>query len=91
MIDILFIFILWFVSPVVVNQSRQRWIIFKTFKKKISSTLSSKASESLINSTYYFFLTLFTYYFMHKMMSHNRFTYRIISCDLRLRICVWIV
>jgi hypothetical protein len=83
-----FIYVLWFVFPVVVNQSRQCWIIFKTFKKKILSSLSSKASESLINSVYYFFLSLFINYSMHKMMSHNRFTFSIISCDLRLRICV---
>jgi hypothetical protein len=47
-----------------------------------------QASESLNNSTYYSFFTLFTIYFMHKMISHNMFTIRIISCDLRLRICL---
>jgi hypothetical protein len=74
----------------VVIQMRCRWIIFKIYKNKTLSSLSSKASESLIYSTYYLFLTLFTYYFMHKMMSHSMFTYRIISCDLRSMICVWV-
>jgi hypothetical protein len=81
-----FIYVLWFVFLVVVHQSRQHWIIFKTFKKKISSSLSSKASESF--SSYYFFLTLFVNYVMHKMVSHSWFTFHIILCDLRLRICI---
>jgi hypothetical protein len=51
-----FIYVLWFVFLVVIIQTRRHWIIFKTFKSKI---LSSKANESLINSTYYFFLALF--------------------------------
>jgi hypothetical protein len=83
-----FIYVLWFVFPVVVNQSCRHWIIFKTVKSKTLSSLSSKVSESLINSTYYSFLVLFTNYFMHKMMSHSKFIFRIISCNLRLRICV---
>jgi hypothetical protein len=49
--------------------------IFMIFKNKILSSSSSKASESLINSSYYSFLALFTYYFLHKMMSHIRFTF----------------
>jgi hypothetical protein len=51
--------------PVIVNQSRQHWIIFKTCKNK---TLSSKESEPLINNTYYF-LALFTIYVMHEIMN----------------------
>jgi hypothetical protein len=47
-----FIYVLWFVFPVVIIQTRHHWIIFKTFKSKILSSLSSKASEPLINSTY---------------------------------------
>jgi hypothetical protein len=86
-----FIDVLWFVFPVVVNQSRRCWIIFNTFKKKISISLRSKASESLINSAYYFFLALFTIYVMHKMISPSRFTFHIISCNLRLRICFRVV
>jgi hypothetical protein len=54
-----FIYILWFVFPVVIIQTRHHSIIFKTFKSKILSSLSSKANKSLINSTYYFFLALF--------------------------------
>jgi hypothetical protein len=70
-----FIYVLWFMFLVVINQSCRRWIIFKTFKNKTLSSLRSKASESLINSTYYFFLALFSYYFMHKMMCHSMFTF----------------
>jgi hypothetical protein len=47
-----FIYVLWFMFLVVVNQMRRRWTIFKS---KISSSLSSKASESLNNSIYYSF------------------------------------
>jgi hypothetical protein len=50
-----FIYVLWFMFLVVVNQMRRRWTIFKIFKSKISSSLSSKASESLNNSIYYSF------------------------------------
>jgi hypothetical protein len=88
MFDVLFIYVLWFVFPVVVNQFCHHWIIFKTFKSKTLTSLSSKPSESLINRTYCSFLTLFIYYFMHKMMSPNMFTFHIISFNLRLRICV---
>jgi membrane associated rhomboid family serine protease len=69
-----FIYALWFVFLVVINQSRQQWTIFKAFKRKVLSSLISKANEPLINSSYYSFLTLFTYYFMHKMMSHIMFS-----------------
>jgi hypothetical protein len=67
------------------NQSHQYWKIFKIFKNKILSCSSSKAIESLINSTYYYFLALFTNYFMNKMISPSMFNCRIISCDLRLK------
>jgi hypothetical protein len=77
------------VSGLPLIQSRRHWITFKAFKRKTLSSLRSKASEPFINSAYYFFHAIFTNYFMNKMMSHNRFTCRIISCDLRLRICVW--
>ncbi len=60
--------------PIAVNQTRRRWIIFKTFKSKTLSNLSSKASESLINSTYYFFLSIFTIYAMHEIMNSRLFT-----------------
>jgi hypothetical protein len=86
-----FIYVPWFVFLVVVNQSCRCWIIFKTFKSKTLSSLSSKASESLFNSAYYFFLALFTIYLMHKMISPSRFTFHIISCNLRLRICVSVI
>jgi hypothetical protein len=56
-----FIYILWFVYLVVIIQTRRHWIIFKTFKSKILCSLSSKASERLINSTYSFFLSVFYY------------------------------
>jgi hypothetical protein len=56
-----FIYVLWFVFPFVINESHQHWIIFKTFKKKILSNLSSKESEPLFNSAYYPFLALLTY------------------------------
>jgi hypothetical protein len=47
--------------------------ILRTFKSKILSSSSSKASEALINSAYYFFLALFNIYFMYKLMSHSMF------------------
>jgi hypothetical protein len=53
---------------------RRRWIIFKTFKSKTLSNLSSKASEPLINSTYSFFLSIFTIYAMHEIMNSRLFT-----------------
>jgi hypothetical protein len=56
-----FIYVFWFVFSVVIIQARRHWIIFKTFKSKILSSLSSKAGEPLINSTYYFFLSIFYY------------------------------
>jgi hypothetical protein len=56
-----FIYVLWFVFPVVIIQTRRHWIIFETFKSKILSSLSSKASEPLIISTYSFFLSIFYY------------------------------
>jgi hypothetical protein len=56
-----FICVLWFVFPVVIIQMRHHWIILKTFKSMILSSLSSKASEPLINSTYSFFLSIFYY------------------------------
>jgi hypothetical protein len=86
-----FIYVLCFVFPVVVHQLCQRWIMCRTFTSKTLSSSSSTEIESLINSTYYSFLALFTNYFVHKMMSHNMFTCCIISCDLRLRIYVWVV
>jgi hypothetical protein len=64
-----FIYVLWIVFSVVVNQSHQHWIIFKTFKRKTLSSLSNKASEPLINSTYSFFLALFIIYAMHEIMN----------------------
>jgi hypothetical protein len=64
---------LWFVFLVVVNQTRRRWIIFKTFKSKTLS-LNSKASEPLINSTYSFFLSIFTIYAMQEIMNSRLFT-----------------
>jgi hypothetical protein len=80
----------YFLVFIIINQSCRRWIIFKTFKRKILSSSSSKASESFINSTYSF-LALFTYCFMHGMMNPSMFIFHIISCDLRLRNCVWVV
>jgi hypothetical protein len=65
---------LWFVFSVVVNQTRRCWIIFKTFKSKTLSNLSSKASEPLINSTYSFFLFVFTIYEMQEIMNSRLFT-----------------
>jgi hypothetical protein len=73
-----FIYVLWFVFLVVITQSRRHWIIFKTLKSKTLSSLSSKASESMINRAYYSFLALFTNYFVHKMMSYSMFTFCII-------------
>jgi hypothetical protein len=40
-----FIYVVWFVFPVVINQLHRRWIIFKTFKSKTLSSLSIKASD----------------------------------------------
>jgi hypothetical protein len=55
------------------------------------SSSSSKAGESLNNSAYYsFYLSIYNYV-MDKMMSPSMFTFRIISCDLRLHVCVWVV
>jgi hypothetical protein len=85
MFDILFYLCTLVCVSSVVNQMRRHWIIFKTFKSKILSSLCGRASESLINSTFYSFPALFTYCLMHKMMSHSMFPYFIISCDLRLR------
>jgi hypothetical protein len=59
---------------VAVNQTRRRWIIFKTFKSKILSNLSNKASDPLINSTYSFFLSVFTIYAMQEIMNSRLFT-----------------
>jgi hypothetical protein len=70
-----FIYVLWFVIPVVIIQTRRHWIIFKTFKSKILSSLSSKASEPLINSTYSFFLAIFTICAMHEIMKSRLFTF----------------
>jgi hypothetical protein len=70
-----FIYVLWFVFLVVVNQSCRHWTIFKTFNKKILSSLSSMASESLNNSAYYFFLALFTKYSMYEIMNSSMFTF----------------
>jgi hypothetical protein len=50
------------------------WIIFKTFESKTLSNLSSKAREPLINSTYYFFLSIFTIYAMQEIMNSRMFT-----------------
>jgi hypothetical protein len=55
-------------------QTHQRWIIFKTIKRKTLSSLRSKASESLFNNAYYFFLALFTNYVIHEIMNHCIFT-----------------
>jgi hypothetical protein len=55
-----FLFIvLWFVFPVAVIQMCHHWIIFKTLKSKILNSLSSKTSEPLINSAYYFLLSIY--------------------------------
>jgi hypothetical protein len=62
------------VFPVAVNQTRRRWIIFKTFESKTLSNLSTKASEPLINSTYSFFLSIFTIYSMQEIMNSRLFT-----------------
>jgi hypothetical protein len=70
-----FIYVLWFVFPIVIIQTRRHWIIFKTFKSKILSSLSSKASEPLINSTYSFFLAIFTICAMHEIMKYRLFTF----------------
>jgi hypothetical protein len=70
-----FIYVLWFVFPVVIIQTRHHWIIFKTFKSKILSSLSSKASEPLISSTHSFFLTIFTICAMHEIMKYRLFTF----------------
>jgi hypothetical protein len=78
--------VLWFVFLVAVIQMRHHWKTFNTLKSRTLSSLSSKTSESLINSTYYSFLTLFTNYFLHKIMSRIMFTLCIISYNLRLRI-----
>jgi hypothetical protein len=56
-----FIYVLCSVFSVVIIQMRHHWIIIKTFRSKILCSLSSKASESLINSTYSFFLSIFYY------------------------------
>jgi hypothetical protein len=61
------------VFPVVVNQTRRCWIIFKNFTSKTLSNLSSKASEPLINSTYSFYL-YFTIYAMQEIMNSRLFT-----------------
>jgi hypothetical protein len=66
-----FIYVLWFVFPVVINQLRQHWIIFKN---QTLSSLSRKASEPLINSTYASFLDLFTIYAMHGIINSRLFT-----------------
>jgi uncharacterized membrane protein len=70
-----FIYVLWFVFLVVIIQMHHHWIIFKTFKNKILSSLSSKASEPLINSTYSFFLAIFTIYVMHEIMNYRLFPF----------------
>jgi hypothetical protein len=73
------------VFSVVLNQLRRRWIIFKTFKREALSSLSSKASEPLINSTYSFFLAIFTIYAMHELMNSRLFTpSRICTLDVGL-------
>jgi hypothetical protein len=69
-----FIYVLWFVFSVIIIQMCRHWIIFKTFKSKILSSLSSKASEPLINSTYSFFLSIFTIYAMQEIMNSMLFT-----------------
>jgi hypothetical protein len=69
-----FIYVLWFVFPIVIILTRHNWIIFKTFKSKILSSLSSKVSEPLINSTYSFFLSMFTIYAMQEIMNSRLFT-----------------
>jgi hypothetical protein len=58
-----------------VNQMRRRWIIFKSFKSETLSNLSRKVSESLINSTYSFFLAIFTICAMHEIMMYWLFTF----------------
>jgi hypothetical protein len=70
-----FIYVLWLVFLVVIIQMRHHWIIFKTFKSKILSSLSSMASEPLINSTYFFFLAIFTICAMHEIMKYRLFTF----------------
>jgi hypothetical protein len=70
-----FIYVLWFVFPIVVIQTCCRWIIFKTSKSKILSSSSSKASEPLNNSAHYFFLALFTIYVMHEIMNSSMFIF----------------
>jgi hypothetical protein len=55
-----FLFIvLWFVFPVAVIPMCHHWIIFKTLKSKILNSSSSKTSEPLINSAYYFLLSIY--------------------------------
>jgi hypothetical protein len=69
-----FIYVLWFAFSVVIIQTRHHWIIFKTFKSEILSSLNSKASEPLINSTYSFFLSIFTIYAMQEILNSRLFT-----------------
>jgi hypothetical protein len=83
-----FIYVFWFVFPVPINSVVLMLDNLQDLLEEDLGSPSSKASEPLINSTYYFFLALFTNYFMHKKMSHSMFTFHIISCDIRLRFCV---
>jgi hypothetical protein len=76
MFDILFIYwtmVCVFCSPLI--QTRQRWITLKICKRTILSSWSRKASEPLINSTYSFFLALFTIYVLHEIMNSRLFTF----------------
>jgi hypothetical protein len=63
------------VFPVAINQTCRCQIIFKTFNSKTLCNLSRKASEPLINSTYSFFLAIFTICAMHEIMRYRLFTF----------------
>jgi hypothetical protein len=42
---------------------------------RLSSSKGKRASESLINSAYSVFITLFTIYFMHEIMNYRMFNF----------------
>jgi hypothetical protein len=50
----------------------------------MSSSIGKKASEPLINSTYSFFLTIFTVYVMREIMNSRLFTFLYLSLDVGL-------
>jgi hypothetical protein len=76
MFDVLFIYcIVVCVSGSSLIQTSQHWTTFKIFKKKTLSSSSYKASEPFLNSTYSFFLALFTIYVLHEIMNFRLFTF----------------